>query len=98
MSYLRKFDVKIFHLRNYLKREHCCLRETFLLNQLRLCHEVSMPSQGDFIVDGKYLFEVGGKGKTFTQIADISNSFLAVDNIETGHGNRIPLWMFGLLY
>ena len=43
-------------------------------------------------------FEVGGKGKTFTQIKDIPNSFLAIDGIEVGHGNKIPLWMFGLLY
>lgn len=75
-----------------------CLRETFFLNQLSQCHDVSMPRQGDFLVDGTYLFEVGGKGKTFSQIADIADSYLAVDNIETGHGKRIPLWMFGLLY
>lgn len=75
-----------------------CLRETFFLNQTRCAHNVSMPIQGDFLVDNKYLFEVGGKGKSFSQIADLPNSFLAVDNIETGHGNRIPLWMFGLLY
>lgn len=24
--------------------------------------------------------------------------FFDVDGIETGHRNRIPLWMFGLLY
>lgn len=75
-----------------------CLRETYFLNQLNCSHKVSMPKQGDFLVDDKYLFEVGGKSKSFSQIADIKNSYLAVDNIETGHGNRIPLWMFGLLY
>lgn len=36
--------------------------------------------------------------KTFDQIADLPNSYLAVDNIEIGNGNRIPLWMFGCLY
>jgi hypothetical protein len=41
---------------------------------------------------------VGGKSKTFEQIHDIPDSFLAVDDTETGSGNRIPLWMFGLLY
>lgn len=44
------------------------------------------------------LSHVGGKGKTFGQIADVPNSFLAVDDTEMGHGIRIPLWMFGLLY
>lgn len=76
-----------------------CVRETFFINQLRVAgHEVSYPPAGDFLVDGKWLFEVGGKNKTFDQIANIKDSFLAVDNTEVGWGNRIPLWMFGLLY
>ena len=74
------------------------LRETFFMNQLSQGHEVRYPAAGDFLVDRKYLFEVGGKGKTFDQIKDVSDSYLAVDNVETGHKNRIPLWMFGLLY
>ena len=57
-----------------------------------------MPKQGDFLADGKYLFEVGGSSKTFDQIAGIPESYLAVDGIETGSGNRIPLWMFGCMY
>ena len=74
------------------------LRETFFFNQLSQTHEVRYPRAGDFLVNRKYLFEVGGKGKTFEQIKDIPNSYLAVDNTEVGHRNRIPLWMFGLLY
>ena len=74
------------------------LRETFFLNQLSLGHEVCSPAQGDFLVDQKYLFEVGGKNKTFEQIKDVEDSFLAIDGIEIGSHNRIPLWMFGLLY
>ena len=74
------------------------LRETFFCNQLSQNHEVRYPKSGDFMIDRKYLFEVGGKGKNFDQIKDIPNSFLAVDNTEVGYQNRIPLWMFGLLY
>jgi predicted AAA+ superfamily ATPase len=74
------------------------LRETFFMNQLSQGHEVRYPKAGDFLVDRKYLFEVGGKSKTFDQIKDIPDSYLAVDNTEMGHRNRIPLWMFGLLY
>lgn len=74
------------------------LRETFFLNQLSLNHDVYAPSQGDFLVDNKYLFKVGGKNKTFEQIKDMQDSFLAVDDTEVGSRNRIPLWMFGLLY
>ena len=74
------------------------LRETFFIDQCASVGTVQMPPKGDFLVNGKYLFEVGGEGKTFDQIADIPNSYLAVDGIETGYGVRSPLWMFGLLY
>ena len=74
------------------------LRETFFIDQCASVGTVQIPPKGDFLVNGKYLFEVGGEGKTFDQIADIPNSYLAVDGIETGYGARIPLWMFGLLY
>jgi hypothetical protein len=49
-------------------------------------------------VDGKYIFEVGDKNKTYEQIRNIENSFIAADDLEIGYGNKIPLWMFGLLY
>lgn len=74
------------------------LRETFFINQLSAVTDVTYPRKGDFLVDHKYLFEVGGKNKTFDQIKDIPDSYLAIDDIETGFGNKIPLWMFGLLY
>lgn len=73
-------------------------RETFFYSQLIVKNQARYPKQGDFLIDGKYLFEVGGKSKTFEQIADVPDSFLAVDDTEVGHGSRIPLWMFGLLY
>lgn len=74
------------------------LRETFFFNQLNVDQELLLPRQGDFYVDRRYLFEVGGRTKTFDQIKDVSDSFLAVDGTEIGHHNRIPLWIFGLLY
>lgn len=73
-------------------------RETFFISQLRILHDVRYPKQGDFLIDNKFLFEVGGKNKTFEQIADVPNSYLAVDDTEVGSGCRIPLWMFGFLY
>lgn len=74
------------------------IRETFFANQLKLNHEVTFSGQGDFRIDDTYTFEVGGKAKTFEQIKDIPNSYLAIDNVEYGTGNRIPLWLFGFLY
>lgn len=73
-------------------------RETFFYSQLSVTHDVKSPQKGDFLVDDKYLFEVGGRKKTFEQIADVPDSFLAVDDTEVGHGNRIPLWLFGFTY
>lgn len=74
------------------------LRETFFLNIANALFKVSTPNQGDFLINGKYIFEVGGKNKDFRQIKDVKNSFLAVDDIELGVGNKIPLWLFGFLY
>lgn len=75
------------------------LRECFFMNQLRVKHEVFLPSSGDFFILPDLCFEVGGKNKTAKQLSNSTGQlFLAIDNIETGFGNRIPLWMFGLLY
>ncbi|MFO7828670.1 MAG: AAA family ATPase [Bacteroidales bacterium] len=74
------------------------IRETFFFNQLRSLHRINFPDKGDFIVDSKYTFEIGGKNKTSFQIKEIPGSFLAMDDIEIGFGNKIPLWLFGFLY
>ena len=74
------------------------VRETFFLNMLRVGHSVSVPVRGDFLVDDGITFEVGGKNKDSSQIKSIENAWLALDNIEIGQGNRIPLWLFGYLY
>ncbi len=74
------------------------LRETFFLNQLSESHTVTYPDAGNFLIDEKYHFEVGGKNKTQKQIAGIENTFIVSDNIEFGVGNKIPLWLFGFLY
>ena len=72
-------------------------RETFFVNQLSAVANVILAPQGDFMIDN-YTFEVGGKGKSFDQIKNIPNSFVVADDIEIGHKNKIPLWMFGFLY
>ena len=75
------------------------VRETFFLNQLSVLHDVNYPSsKGDFTVDGKFLFEVGGKNKNKKQIVDIENSYIVSDNIDYRVDNKIPIWLFGLMY
>jgi hypothetical protein len=72
-------------------------RETFFVNQLSAVADVTLAPQGDFMV-GSYAFEVGGKRKTFDQIKNVPNSFVVADDIEIGHKNKIPIWLFGMLY
>ena len=74
------------------------IRETFFINQLSYSHIVEYPNSGDFWVDKKFLFEIGGKSKTDKQIKDSSNAYIAADNIEYGFDKKIPLWLFGMLY
>ncbi len=73
------------------------LRESFLVNQLAINGIVNYTNKGDFLFDEKYTFEVGGASKNFSQISEVPDSFLVLDNIEAGFINKIPLWMFGLL-
>ena len=74
------------------------LRETFALNQLAANHEVFLHEQADFLVDNKFVIEIGGKNKDNRQIRDLKNAFVFIDDIEIGNNNRIPLWLLGFLY
>ena len=74
------------------------IRETFFYNQTCHTQKLNSPQKGDFLIDGKYSIEVGGADKSFNQIKDVPNSFLAIDDVEFGRGNKIPLWLFGFLY
>jgi predicted AAA+ superfamily ATPase len=74
------------------------LRETFFINQLKYHVKVTASEKGDFLVNDKYVFEIGGKGKTFNQVKDVGDAYIAADRIEIGAGNKIPLYLFGMLY
>lgn len=74
------------------------IRETFFINQLNDAHTLAYAEKGDFNIDDKYTVEIGGKHKTYRQISDLENAFIAADDIEYAVGQKIPLWMFGFLY
>ena len=74
------------------------MRETFFVNQLKGVAKITAGVVGDFTIDGKHHFEVGGKGKTFRQLQGAENGYVVADQIEIGHGNKIPLYLFGFLY
>ena len=76
------------------------VRETFFLSQLQNSGAVvTYPKAGgDFVVNGKYVMEIGGKNKSAKQIQGHENAFIVADDIEYGFGNKIPLWLFGFHY
>ncbi len=74
------------------------IRETFFASSLSYEHNLNYPKSGDFIVDEKYTFEVGGKDKSFKQLKGVKEGYVVADGIEIGVEDKIPLWLFGFLY
>lgn len=74
------------------------VRETYFLSMLAENYQISLPADGDFLVEDQYLFEVGGKNKSRRQLKRSQNGYLVCDGLEHGAGTKIPLWLFGFLY
>jgi hypothetical protein len=74
------------------------IRETFFVSQLSHRHQIHYHDQGDFIVDDRYILEIGGAGKTAGQLGNQPDSYIVADNIETGAPRQIPLWTLGMIY
>ena len=75
------------------------LRETFAVGSLSESHDVEYSkTQGDFKVDNKYTFEIGGRSKNFSQIAGVKDSYVFADDWDMPDGAKLPLWMLGFLY
>jgi predicted AAA+ superfamily ATPase len=75
------------------------LRETFAVDCLSEFHVVEYgKTQGDFKVDSKYTFEIGGRSKDFSQIAGMEDSYVFADDWDMPDGAKLPLWMLGFLY
>lgn len=73
-------------------------RETFFASSVSYDHNINYPKSGDFILDEKYTFEIGGKDKSFKQLKDAEDGYVVADDIEIGIDKKIPLWIFGFLY
>jgi len=91
-------NTNLIHAFKGEKTETGNMRETFFVNQLKYSHQLEYALQGDFIIDKKQTFEVGGKNKTNEQIKNLKNAYIVADDIEFGYNNKIPLWLFGFLY
>jgi len=73
------------------------LRESYFISQLNHLYRIHYDDRGDFIIDDKYIFEVGGASKGDKQIKNLEHSFVVRDDIESGYENIIPLWLFGFI-
>jgi hypothetical protein len=51
------------------------VREVFVTSMLK-DHDIKLAKKGDFVIDDRYLFEVGGKKKSFKQVKDMPNSYV----------------------
>jgi predicted AAA+ superfamily ATPase len=69
------------------------VRETYFVNCFK---NIYYSDIGDFIVENK-IFEVGGKNKSFSQVKDLENSYLAIDIDFTSNDKKIPLWLFSFI-
>ena len=75
------------------------LRETFAVDCISESHVVEYgKTQGDFKVDSRYTFEIGGRSKDFSQIAGMKDSYIFADDWDMPDGAKLPLWMLGFLY
>lgn len=74
------------------------MRETFFCNQLGYTHQVEYNKRGDYLIDHKYVFEIGGKAKDGKQVANMENAYIASAECDYPIGNKLPLWLFGLMY
>ena len=74
------------------------LRESFFVSQVKINYNIKYSEIGDFLVNNRYIMEIGGKKKSFNQIKNIPDSYIISDDIEVGSGNKIPMWLFGFLY
>jgi len=73
------------------------MRETFVMNALHTAGEVSTPVKGDFMMNKKYIIEVGGPSKNFSQISGMPNTILVKEGIAKGATDILPMWSLGLL-
>jgi len=75
------------------------VRETFSAHQARSVGlHITIPSRGDFLVEGKFLLEIGGQGKEKNADQGSSSAYGVRDDIEVGFDRDLPLWLFGFLY
>ena len=79
-----------------VKVEEQDVLDTFLMNTLYKDHKLYKGDKGtSFMVDNGLHFRICAEGCKFK---NNPNVYYALHKLELGHGNMIPLWLFGFLY
>lgn len=79
-----------------VKVEEQDVLETFFVNSLWKDHKINKGDKGtSFLVDNNLHFRICAEGCKFKTNPNV---YYAMHKLELGHGNQIPLWMFGFLY
>lgn len=88
-------NTNLMHAVRQLEVDKSAERKTFFFNQLHSNHKINMYRYlNDLIIDQQYHFRCENK----PQNRSGSKVYYAVDDIEVGNKNEIPLWLFGFLY
>ena len=79
-----------------VKVEEQDVLDTFFMNNLYKDHKLYKGDKGtSFMVDNGLHFRICAEGCKFK---NNPNVYYALHKLELGHGNMIPLWLFGFLY
>ena len=79
-----------------VKVEEQDVLDTFFMNPLYKDHKLYKGDKGtSFMVDNGLHFRICAEGCKFK---NNPNVYYALHKLELGHGNMIPLWLFGFLY
>ncbi|MEG2150317.1 MAG: AAA family ATPase [Bacteroidaceae bacterium] len=79
-----------------VKVEEQAVLDTFFFNVLYKDHKLNKGDKGtSFLVDEKLPFRICADGCKAKNNKDV---YYAMHTAEIGHGNQIPLWLFGFLY
>ena len=74
------------------------IMETFFVNMLWKDHCVNQGNRdGAYIINGKHHFHVMS-ANNIRRTRNSSEQIYATYDLNIGHTNKVPLWMFGLLY
>ncbi|WP_455643249.1 ATP-binding protein [Parabacteroides sp.] len=82
----------------FREMERIYLGETFFVDQMLNCGTVELLHNGDYCVNGKYMFVIGDPLMDYERIRNVENAFAAIHGQPKSVGNKIPIWALGLCY